>query len=296
MTHTASMRKYIKDDNQVKPHFEVEKKIKPIGYTKDDAVGPAGSVWSCVDDMAKWMTCMLDSSKYDGGRLLQPKTWAEMFKPQTLVPASEFYPTMQIIKPNWTTYGLGWFQHDYKGKKINYHTGSLSGLVAIHAQLPDEKVGIYVFENLDHAEVRHALVYKAFDQFALGGTRDWSKEFLTLYSGIKAKNEQQEKDFETKRALNTSPSLPLQEYTGKYSDPLYGDLEITLQDNKLVIDINHYEKATVEHWHYNTFRGMYQHDWDGHALANFTLNTKGEVQKINLDGMEFSKVKAEAAR
>lgn len=292
MTRTAPMRKNIKDDNQVKPHFEVEKVIKPIGYTKDDAVGPAGSVWSCVDDMAKWMACMLDSSKYEGGRLLKGQTWAEMFKPQTLVPASQFYPTMQIIKPNWMTYGLGWFQHDYKGRKINYHTGSLSGLVAIHAQLPDEKLGIYVFENLDHAELRHALVYKTFDMLALGNaTRDWSKEFQTLYGGITAKAEKEKKDFESKRVMNTTPPLALKEYAGKYSDPLYGDLEINLNGNQLVIDINHFEKATVEHWHYNTFRGMYQHDWDGHALANFTLNSKGEVSKVNLDGMEFTKEK-----
>jgi CubicO group peptidase (beta-lactamase class C family) len=291
MTRTAPMRKYIKDDNQVRPHFEVDKKIKPIGYTKDDAVGPAGSVWASIDDMSKWMLCMMDSSKYEGGRLLQPKTWVEMFKPQTLVPASEFYPTMQLIKPNWTSYGLGWFQHDYKGKKINYHTGSLSGLVAIHAQLPDEKVSIYVFENLDHAEVRHALVYKAFDLFALGGTRDWSTEFLKLYGGIREKAEKVEKDFEAKRVMNTTPSLPLTEYTGKYTDPLYGELEISLEGNKLVIDINHFEKATVEHWNYNTFRGMYQHDWDGHALAHFSLNTTGQVEKISLDGLEFTKVK-----
>lgn len=292
MTRTAPMRKYIKDDNQVKPHFEVEKVIKPIGYTKDDAVGPAGSVWSCVDDMAKWMACMLDSSKYEGGRLLKAQTWAEMFKPQTLVPASQFYPTMQILKPNWTTYGLGWFQHDYKGKKINYHTGSLSGLVAIHAQLPEEKLGIYVFENLDHAELRHALVYKTFDLFGLGNaTRDWSKEFQTLYEGLTAKAEKEKKDSENARVTTTSPSFPLDAYTGKYSDPLYGELEITLNGTQLMIDINHFEKATVRHWHYDTFRGMYQHDWDGPATATFSVNTKGELVKVNLDGMDFTKEK-----
>ncbi len=91
--------------------------------------------------------------------------------------------------------------------------------------------------------------------------------------------------------MNTTPSLPLTEYTGKYTDPLYGELEISLEGNKLVIDINHFEKATVEHWNYNTFRGMYQHDWDGHALAHFSLNTTGQVEKISLDGLEFTKVK-----
>ncbi|HLZ15900.1 MAG TPA: serine hydrolase domain-containing protein, partial [Cyclobacteriaceae bacterium] len=219
MTRTAPKRKYIKDNNQVTPHFEVEKTVKAIGYTKDDEVGPAGSVWSSITDMSKWMACLLDSSKYTGGRLLKPATWTEMFKPAALVPASEFYPTMKLIKPNWTTYGLGWFQHDYKGKKINYHTGSLNGLTAIHAQLPDQKLGVYVFGNFDHAEARHALVYKTFDLFSLGGNTDWSKEFLTLYGDIRAKNEKELKDFESRRVPNTTPSLPLANYAGKYTDP-----------------------------------------------------------------------------
>jgi CubicO group peptidase (beta-lactamase class C family) len=291
MGRTVSKRKYIKDTNQVKPHFEVEKKIKVIDYTKDDEVGPAGSVWSSIDDMSKWMACMLDSSKYSGGRLLKAGTWTEMFKPATLVPPNEFYPTMQIIKPNWTTYGLGWFQHDYKGKKINYHTGSLDGLVAIHAQLPDQKLGIYVFGNFDHAEARHALVYKAFDVFALGGITDWNKDFLTLYTGIHDKNEKEQKDFEEKRVLNTNPSLPLADYTGKYSDPLYGDLEITLSENNLLVNVNNFVKASLQHWHYNTFRGPYEKDWYGKALANFILDVNGKVQKVNFEGMDFTKAK-----
>jgi CubicO group peptidase (beta-lactamase class C family) len=291
MSRTAPKRKYIKDNNQVTPHFEVEKKIKPIGYTKDDEVGPAGSVWSSIDDMSKWMACMLDSSKYAGGRLVKAATWTEMFKPAVIVPADQFYPTMQLIKPNWTTYGLGWFQHDYKGKKINFHTGSLDGLTAIHAQLPDQKLGIYVFGNFDHAEVRHALVYKAFDVFALGGTTDWSKDFLTLYTGIRTKSEKELKDFEARRVLNTTPSLPLADYTGKYSDPLYGELEITVSENSLQVDVNHFVKASLQHWHYNTFRGPYEKDWNGKAIANFMMDVNGKVQKVNFEGMDFTKAK-----
>src|SRR6478736_6380980 len=286
MTRTTSKRKYIKDNNQVKPHFEVEKKIKAIDYTKDDEVGPAGSVWSSIDDMSKWMMCMLDSSKYAGGRLLKAATWTEMFKPQTLVPPNEFYPTMQIIKPNWTTYGLGWFQHDYKGKKINYHTGSLAGATAIHAQLPDEKLGIYVFGNLDHAEVRHAFVYKAFDLFALGGTRDWSSEFFKLYGNLRAEGEKKEKEFEAKRASGTKPSLSLADYAGKYSDPLYGNVEITVTGNQLSVNINNFVKATLDHWHYDTFRGWFEKKWYGKGMASFSIGADGKISKVNLEGMD----------
>jgi CubicO group peptidase (beta-lactamase class C family) len=291
MTRTFSTLKKAQDPNHSKPHYMVNGSIKAIEPTSADEIGPAGSVNASIEDMGKWMVCMLDSSKYDGGRLLKASTWKELFKPQVIVPANEFYPTMQLIKPNWTTYGLGWFQHDYNGKKINYHTGSLAGEVAIHAQLPDSKLGVYVFGNYDHAEVRHALVYKTFDLFALGGNRDWSTEFLKLYTGLKQQGEKEEKDFEAKRVTNTNPTKPLAEYAGKYTDPLYGELEITVTNSALMFSANNFLKATLSHWHYDTFRGMYEKDWYGSALANFSLDTSGKIEKVDFEGMVFKKEK-----
>lgn len=275
--------------NLSKPHYRVNGVIKAITATSADQIGPAGSVHSCIDDMAKWMTCMLDSSKYAGGRLVEPDTWVELFRPQVIVPANQFYPTMQLIKPNWTTYALGWFQHDYKGKKINYHTGSLAGEIAINAQLPEAKLGIYVFGNFDHAEVRHALVYKAFDLFALGGNRDWNAEFLKLYQGIQAQADQEEADFQAKQIPYTQPTKRLTEYVGTYIHPLYGEAVVTLDDNKLVVTLNQFLTAKLGHWHYDTFRGPYTDDWNGKALGVFSLGATGKVDKLIFEGMEFTR-------
>jgi len=62
MTRTAPMLKHIPDANQTRPHIKIENTITAIEYTKDDYIGPAGSVWSSIDDMGKWVVCMLDSS------------------------------------------------------------------------------------------------------------------------------------------------------------------------------------------------------------------------------------------
>lgn len=289
MTHTFPLFKEAVDANKTAPHYRIEGKITVIKHTNPDEIGPAGSVWSCANDMAIWMRVMLDSSKYNGGRLLSAGTWNEMFKPQVLVPANQFYPTAQLTKPNWTTYGLGWFQHDYKGRKVNFHTGSLAGAVAINAQLPDEKLGIYVFGNLDHAEVRHALVYKTFDLFALGGTRDWSSEFLKLYGNIQASGEKAEKDFEAKRVTNSKTSLPLNDYAGKYVDPLYGEVVVTVQGQQLVAVANNYMTATLDHWHFDVFRGWYRDKWDGKAILNFKIGFDGKIESVNWDGFEFKR-------
>ena len=292
MTRTVPLLKNVKDSNKTAAHFLVHNSITVIDHSSADAVGPAGSVWSCIDDISKWVLCMLDSGKYEGGkRLVTPNTWREMVKPHVMVTPSEFYPTAQLTKPNWMTYGLGWFQQDYKGKKVNFHTGSLAGATAIHGQIPDEKIGIYIFGNYDHAEVRHALMFKAFDLFALGGTRDWSADFLKLYGGIRSQGEKSLKDFEAKRVANTSPALPLEQYAGRYTDPLYGELNVTVQNKKVLINLNNIVKATLEHWHYDTFRGEYEKLWYGNAIANFSLNQEGQLEKIEFEGMAFKKQK-----
>lgn len=289
MTRTYPLLSMVNDANQSKPHYLIDNKITVIERTNADAIGPAGSVWSCADDMSKWAICMLDSSKYAGGRLVKASTWNEMFKPQVIVPPGQFYPTAQLTKPNWMTYGLGWFQQDYKGKKINFHTGSLAGETAIHGQLPESKLAIYIFGNYDHAEVRHALMFKAFDLFALGGTRDWSSEFYTLYKNLQTEGEKNDQKIESSRIANTKPSLSLDEYTGRYTDPLYGEMIVTRENDELVLDINQVIQARISHWHYDTFRGWFGKWWREKVTVQFTLNQSGKVTNVNVDGMIFTK-------
>jgi hypothetical protein len=72
------------------------------------------------------------------------------------------------------SYGLGWFIQDYRGQQVWMHTGSINGLCAIIGIEPNKRLGVYVLENLDHAELRHGLMYSVFDLFENGPRRDWS--------------------------------------------------------------------------------------------------------------------------
>jgi CubicO group peptidase (beta-lactamase class C family) len=289
MTRTFPLLSQVKDANQSHPHYVIDGKITVIDRTSADAIGPAGSVWSCVDDMGKWALCMLDSSKYSGGKLLKATTWNELFKPQVFVTASQFYPTAQLTKPNWTTYGLGWFQQDYKGRKVNFHTGSLAGETAIHGQLPSEKLAVYIFGNLDHAEVRHALMFKAFDHFGLGGTRDWSTDFYNLYKKLNDAGEREERKQEAARVNGTKPSQVISNYVGTYTSPLYGELVVTAKDNSLLISMNNTAKATLEHWNYDSFRGYYEKRWWGKTTANFSIDSRGKISSVIIEGMMFNR-------
>ncbi|AUD02770.1 serine hydrolase [Spirosoma pollinicola] len=294
MSRTKALFGQITDPNRAKPHVAVNDSVRPINSLKEeglvDAVGPAGSVWTCPDDVTAWMQCMLDSGRYQGKVLLKPATWAELFKPQTLVTDSEFYPTQLLTKPVWKTYGLGWFQQDYRGHRMNFHTGSLTGMVAIHGQLPDQKVAVYVQGNLDHAELRHALMFRAFDEFALGVDHDWSAEFQKLYGGLKQKARLSERKADSTRVLNTKPSLPLTAYVGSYTDPLSGKADVTLKDGRLYFSLNNVMTGYLEHWHYDTFRLVYDQFWNGRDPLSFVLDASGKVAKLSSSGLDLIKV------
>ena len=292
MRHTKALLSDVKDENQAMPHFLINNKPTRVEMGTADAIAPAGSVNSCADDIALWMQCMIDSSKYKNRRLVKPATWQYLLQPKTIVPADGFYPTQSITKPVFTTYAMGWFQQDYKGHKLNFHTGSLAGVVAIHAQIPERKFGIYIFENLDHAELRHALMFKAIDLFELGGTTDWSVRFKTMYDSLKLANSERDSANIPTQIGSTAPLLNLQSYAGIFQDELYGNIKIELVNNQLKATINNTLHGTLAHFHFNTFKTIYTKIEYPADYYNFQLNEQAVVTGLEIKGVIYKRKEA----
>lgn len=290
MTNThPTLAAAMKHANRSSAHFEIKDKIEVIPEMPIDSVAPAGSVWSNAEDIGKWINYLISGKTHDGKELLKPATLEEIFKPQVILP-SGFYPTFRLIKPKWTTYGLGWFQHDYRGEKVELHTGSIAGRTAIVGLMRDKKVGVYVFGNLDHAEARHAIVYKVFDLFSFGDPngRDWNDEFRKLYGDIRAEDEKRSAAQLSKRLSGTKPSVPLEKYAGIYSDPFYGTVEIRIVDGKLRAIAAKDLTADLEHRHIDTFMAVWNRRWMGESLVTFQLNPlTGEVVTVTSGGQTW---------
>jgi CubicO group peptidase (beta-lactamase class C family) len=236
--------------NRSKPHSKYQGKITAFADESADKIAPAGAVWSTIEDMQKWMLFVLDSAIVDGERLISKKNYEEWLKPQTLVSDNGFYPTQRLTKPHWKTYALGWFQHDYQGRAVSFHTGSLQGTIAIIGLIPDEKLGVYVLGNLDHAEVRHAIMYKVFDLFSEEPSdRDWSSEFLALYESLKPTDDSSV----LKSGVEIFPSYPLRAFAGSYEDPYLGLIEVNFENDGLTISVGPTHKANLIHKTRNSF-------------------------------------------
>jgi CubicO group peptidase (beta-lactamase class C family) len=276
--------------NVASPHDRIDDTMRVIRNASVDPVASAGSVWSSVADMSKWMRFILDSGRVDGRQLLKPQTFAELLKPQTMVPPGQFYPTARLTRPHWMTYGLGWFQQDYNGRAVSFHTGSIDGMVAIIGLIPDERLGVYVLANADHVELRHALMLKVFDLW--GPTpakgRDWSAELRQLYGAQRAQVIAASKAAEAKHVTGTKPSLPLSRYAGVYADSLYGEISIQVAGDSLRFKAGTLQ-GTLEHWQYDTFRLRWDNRWQGTDLVTFLLGTDGAPSRIEMGARSFGR-------
>lgn len=262
-----------------------------------DPIPAAGSVWTSANDMAKWVSFLLAPEtvqRADGTPLLRPDTVEELFRPQVVIQPGGFYPTTEKTKPKWTTYGLGWFQHDYRGpsgiRRVDFHTGSIDGLVAIVGLVRDEKLGVVVLANLDHAEVRHALMYSAFDLFLDGRlARDWNGELRAMYEELRTKGESARAELEAKRVLGTKPSRALAELAGSYEDPLYGAIRFESEGDALRAKIGSYLSGRAEAWHFDTFRIVWDRKLYGTSWATFRLGADGAVSGVEVDGTSYAR-------
>jgi Domain of unknown function (DUF3471)/Beta-lactamase len=268
--------------NLAMPHFRIDDTVKTITRELLDHIRPAGSMYSTANDMAKWIAFLLDSTRIKGQRLVTAESYAELFSPQTLVSKDEFYPNMAIVRPNFTAYGMGWFLEDYRGQKVAFHTGSIDGYVAIVGLLPSRRAGVVVFANLDHAELRHALMYRVFDMFLGGPERDWSTEMRGFYGALQQQAKEAQQKTDQARVANTKPSLPLERYVGSYSDSLYGAVDVRLEAGRLVLVRPGNLIADLEHWHYDTFRAVWRNRWFGKDLVSFRLSSDGQVASLDL--------------
>lgn len=274
--------------NVATPHMELTDTIRPVANRPVDAVGPAGSVWSSVGDMAKWARFILDSGRVGGKRLLSEASFREVLSPQVVAPR-EMYSTMALVRPHFFTYGLGWFLHDYQGEAVAMHTGSIDGMSALIGLIPDRRLGVYVLANLDHAELRHALMYRVFDLYRGSAPRDWSKELLALYSGLERQADSARRDQIQRRVADTRPSLPLDRYAGTYTNQTYGNVVVSIRQGALHFAFGRGRAGGLTHWHYDTFQAKWDDVRRDPSLVVFAPDGAGGVSSVRAFGITFTR-------
>jgi hypothetical protein len=172
---------------------------------------------------------------------------------------------------------------------LDFHTGSLNGMVAIIGLVPDERFGVYILSNVDHVEVRHALMYKAIDLYLGNPSRDWSKDLRALYDARRSSSDSARAAGIARRIKGTKPSLALSNYAGVYEDPLLGRVSVSEQNGKLRFDAGAVLKGDIDYWQYDQFRARYDDRWQGTDIITFTIGD-GVASALEIGGFTLKRV------
>lgn len=266
------------------PHALIADTIAVLTEDPADAIASAGAVWSTATDMARWVRFLLDSARVGDTRLLSGPTFRMLFQAHNPIPVERFYPSAARTRPHWTAYGAGWFLQDYRGAFVAFHTGSLDGRIAIVGLLPDERFGIVMLANMDHAEFRHALMLTAFDLQLGAPAHDWNADLLALYDSLDVRDDSLRAAREAARVPGTSPELPLADYAGRYVHEVWGALVVRLDGDHLVAALgeNPELNGPLVHWHHETFRTHWGDGRSPPGWLTFEVGADGAVRGLRL--------------
>ena len=102
-------------------------------------IAPAGSMYTTVTDLARFMSALFANGRGQNGQLLKPETIAQMWTPQFARPGDR------------EGYGLGFRIGTLDGHRTIGHDGAIYGFATTLATLPDERLGVIVVTTRDGA-------------------------------------------------------------------------------------------------------------------------------------------------
>ncbi len=268
--------------NRAQAHQYFEGKTYQIPYPYIEYSQSAGMINSTAADMAKWMEFLLAEGMWDGKQLVSAQNIKEMMTPQMLLDPEMIYPAAATYVQNYYSYGLAWFVHDYKGHKIAMHTGSIDGMVALIALVPDQKMGFYVFINSDHIEYRHALMYSVLDILLEQPSEDWSEKLYPVFHPDKEVSDNTETVI-----ADVNPQDLIGTYSLKGSYPLY-----ISQNNGILYGRIGVEKMEIEQRDDHSFLLV---DPDTRQipkqnLLNVQVDDNNQINKVSFGGLTFEKM------
>ena len=216
--------------NVASSHTRVDGRVQPVPRRNYDNIGGAGAVFSSVHDMAQWVRMHLNGGTFNGARLLTPATLREMYTPQTIMRSDT---TAERLFPHthFRAYGLGWFLQDYHGHKMVHHSGSLNWTRTHVMMIPERRIGVVAIANYGNSNLQLALSYRIIDALLGLPRTDWSAEYLA----ISRRGQATASPSTDQRAADTTPSLPLADYAGRFTNELYGDIQLSLENGRLML-------------------------------------------------------------
>jgi len=256
--------------NRTVPHTLVDGRLQAISYDQIDGLAPAGSMSSTVNDLSKWVLCLLNNGKVGARQVIPLAAIQATRDPQDIVKLVQHLDGSE----DYQLYGLGWRLEDYHGHNLVMHNGSVAGYNSSVTLVPKEHLGIIVLTNTDENEFDESLKWDVLDAYFKLPYRDYNDNYLQSFKNNQAMAQIADKKLKDTVALLHPPALPLANYAGTYQNELYGTATIiTGENNNLEMRFEHHPKmfANLQPLGGNRFYVVFSDPELGKAVFPFTV-------------------------
>lgn len=276
-------------DSQSSPDFalpyrkgnDVKAEVKRMPFDEQCpdrcAIGPAGEINSTVADMSQYLLFDLNKGKLAGKTLLSENNAIQMQTPQMVIQGAPDFK-----EESETSYGMGFFISQYRGRKRVEHGGNLDGFSAELAFLPNDGIGVVVLTNLDGTGLPNAIAYNVFDRLLGLEPAPWSQRYLLMETKARESEQEAKNKGYVPHKTDTHPSHDLEDYVGDYGNPGYGVVSIIPDGAGFKMKINKITEP-VTHLHYDVFQ-VPDAPFDPFAKlkVSFFSDANGDISSLTL--------------
>ena len=255
--------------------------LKELSFEDIGVYGPAGSINSNIEDMAKWVMLFLDGGKAAGGQLISKETLAQLYTPQMLTGETVKY---EEILPS--SYGMAWMITPYRGYYLVNHAGMLEGFTAHVSFIPSQKAGIVILTNISNSfEFIASVSFTAYDMMFGLSRVDWSRRFSEEIPKTLATMKKANGEAEKARKKNTRPSHGLKDYAGTYEHPSFRVITVEHKGRHLHLSVKGIDELNVPlvHYQYDTFTTSDKNPVGGTGMKiTFHTNEAGDIDRLSI--------------
>jgi CubicO group peptidase (beta-lactamase class C family) len=279
---TKNMPKVI---NRTVPHTFVDGRLQAIPYCQIDGLAPAGGISSSINDLSKWVMCLLNNGKVGNRQVIPAAAIEATREPQDIVGEATYLNG----EKQYELYGLGWFLTSYAGHPIVMHTGGVNGYVSSVTLVPDQHLGIIVLTNTDKNGFFEALKWDVMDAYFKEPYHNYNDFYLKDFKADEDAGTALDRKRHDTIAMNHPASIPLTSYAGKYHNELYGDMTVAVGDaNDLTMRFEHHPSmyAHLQALGGNRFYVTFSDPELGKAVFPFTVKN-GVVTNVRVKVADF---------
>lgn len=288
----ASITRLKNNENMVHPHVPVNGKLQVVPFRPNEVINAAGGIFSNVVDMSKWMRMQLKHGAYPSAepgkeqRLFSEYVQHEMWSPQTVLQTGT---NTGPYNTHFASYGIGWFLSDVRGYKQVTHTGGLLGMVTQVTLIPEINLGIVVLTNQESGSAFTSITNTIKDSYlgmpVIDRVKENHERLIKRTAEDDAVVAEVWKAIDAQQKTNAKAAVELSQLVGKYKDAWFGEVEITLQKNRLWFASKRSPALTGEMQFYKGTSFVVK--WtdrtlNADAFVNFSLDNEGKSQSISM--------------